>query len=585
MNPSLLLIPDRYKAAKLYSQIPDSGAGDLTFARNSNATRVNSAGLIEKVRTNVFTHSEQFDNAAWDKVNMGVTANSAANPLNGASTAENVVPNTTLGGHYISQTQSVTAGVPFTISVYAKGNGYDWIYLFADGSGSGQFRLFDVTNGTLGTSGGTATSTITSVGNGWYRCTMSWIPSNSAALIFQISVLPSNSTSAFTGNGTSGALLYAAQLETGDIATDYIPTTTAAVSVGITANIPRLDYTGGGCPSLLLEPQRTNVALNSETFVLNTGTTVTLNNTASPDGFVSADKIVEDTSTGTHISNFTGILGGSVDSSPYSVSVFAKAAGRTRIRMFDNNQVSIGDSEFNISTGVVISGTGKIENYGNGWFRCTIFPLKDFLTTSDCRIQLLNAGGNNTYTGDGTSGVFLWGKQTEAGSYATSYIPTLGSSVTRLADTYQKANFGNTSTAGTLYYEFDNFQPSNPANGLYMIQLFAGSSVGDADFSDANSISIINNIAIEGRNNGYATTLFSFTPTAGATVKVALRYDGTNVVAFLNGVKQTVFADTAVGVKNAIRVNNGENGTQATRTIAFYPVALSDADCLSLTTL
>jgi hypothetical protein len=172
------------------------------------------------------------------------------------------------------------------------------------------------------------------------------------------------------------------------------------------------------------------------------------------------------------------------------------------------------------------------------------------------------------------------------GSYATSYIgPTTSASATRVADTCQKAGIGNTSTAGTLYYEFSGYQPSIPANAQYLLQLFAGSSVGDAFFSDANSISIINQGAnIEGRNDGYATTLFSFAPTS-ATVKVALRYDGTNVVAFLNGVKQTVYSDTAVGVKNAIRVNNGENGSQATKQLIFFPTALTDAECISLTTI
>jgi hypothetical protein len=172
------------------------------------------------------------------------------------------------------------------------------------------------------------------------------------------------------------------------------------------------------------------------------------------------------------------------------------------------------------------------------------------------------------------------------GSYATSYIgPTTSASATRVADTYQKAGIGNTSTAGTLYYEFSGYQPSTPANGQYLLQLFAGSSVGSAFFSDANSISIINNgVSIEGRNDGFATTLFYFAPTS-ATVKVALRYNGTNVVAFVNGVKQTVYSDTAVGVKNAIRVNNAENGSQATKQLIFFPTALTDAECISLTTI
>jgi hypothetical protein len=70
-------------------------------------------------------------------------------------------------------------------------------------------------------------------------------------------------------DGTNNAWLQNAQLETGDIATDYIPTTTTAVSVGPVANLPRLNYPinsdgSVGCPSLLLEPQRTNVVPYSE---------------------------------------------------------------------------------------------------------------------------------------------------------------------------------------------------------------------------------------------------------------------------------------------------------------------------------
>jgi hypothetical protein len=184
-----------------------------------------------------------------------------------------------------------------------------------------------------------------------------------------------------------------------------------------------------------------------------------------------------------------------------------------------------------------------------------------------------------------TADFLAWGFQVEQSSYPTSYIPTTSASATRVADTYQKAGIGNTSTAGTLFYEFGGYQPSIPANAQYLLQLFAGSSVGDAFFSDANSISIINQGAnIEGRNDGFSTTLFSFTPTS-ATVKVALRYNGTNVVAFVNGVKQTVYSDTAVGVKNAIRVNNGEYGSQATKQLIFFPTALTDAECISLTTI
>jgi hypothetical protein len=172
------------------------------------------------------------------------------------------------------------------------------------------------------------------------------------------------------------------------------------------------------------------------------------------------------------------------------------------------------------------------------------------------------------------------------GSYATSYIgPTTSASATRVADTYQKGGFGNTSTAGTLFYEFGATKIDSP-NGQYLISLFAGSSVGNAFFADGNSITICGNgPQIQCFNNGYSQNLFTITPAVGENVKIAIRYDGTNVVAFVNGVKQTVYSDTAVGVKNAIRVNNGENGSQATKQLIFFPTALTDAECISLTTI
>ena len=86
---SLVLIPSGYKEDVVYSEIPTSGAGDLSFTRASSATRVNSAGLIEEVRTNLVTYSNDFSNAAWSKTNQGVgsvavvTANYTTDPFGG----------------------------------------------------------------------------------------------------------------------------------------------------------------------------------------------------------------------------------------------------------------------------------------------------------------------------------------------------------------------------------------------------------------------------------------------------------------------------------------------------------------------
>jgi hypothetical protein len=268
----------------------------------------------------------------------------------------------------------------------------------------------------------------------------------------------------------------------------------------------------------------------------------------------------------------------------YTLSVFFKYDSCQFVQFFLNDD---GDpyANFDIQNGVVGSFancTSSISNFGNGWYRCSM----TYTTTIGTAVVIRTIDTSSASRGassSNTGSYFVWGAQLEASSYPTSYISTTSASATRVADTYQKAGIGNTSTAGTLFYEFGATQVDS-ANGQYLIQLFAGSSVGSASFASANSIGIYGNGgAIVGYNNGYGQLLFSITPTVGVTVKVALRYDGTNVVAFVNGVKQTVYSDTATGVKNALRVNNGENGSQATKELVFFPIALTDSECIQLT--
>jgi len=371
----------------------------------------------------------------------------------------------------------------------------------------------------------------------------------------------------------------------------------------VASGVPRLDYTNSTCPKLLLEPQRSNITLFSEQLdnanytLLNF--TIAANNTTSPDGTQSAEKLTETTANGEHLLYAIQSIG----LGTYTMSAFFKAGGGTIfpvLRFNGSTTNAYAGCVFNTTTGQVVNTfsntytgtTTKVDNMGNGWYRVSLTTTTNE-TTFGVRIGASNTAtptvgdfGSISYAGNTNNFFYAWGVMLEAGGYPTSYIPTTSAAVTRLADTYQKAGFGNTSTAGTLYYEFSNYNSPASANGQYMVILFAGSSVTSTDFSAANAISIINNgVSIEGRNNGYSTTLFSFTPTAGATVKVALRYDGTNVVAFVNGTKGTVFTDTSVGAKNALRVNNGENATHASKQLLFFPSALTDAQCIELTTL
>ncbi len=241
-TPSLLIIPDRYKAAKLYSQLPESGAGDFTVTRGTTATRVNASGLIESVAsgvpridytgggcgsllvepaaTNLVLQSQTFE-TTWSAVTATITANNTTAP-DGTLTADKLVAAVGLGTstqHRIDQTTTSAIGAN-TFSVYAKKSEIDIIQLRIATNGAS----FNLTNGTFGSLGGGVTASILNAGNGWFRCAITFT-SVAPLEIVRINLAKSASVpDSFVGNGTDGAFIWGAQLETGSVATSYIPT-------------------------------------------------------------------------------------------------------------------------------------------------------------------------------------------------------------------------------------------------------------------------------------------------------------------------------------------------------------------------
>jgi hypothetical protein len=501
MNPSLLLIPDRYKAAKLYSQIPDSGAGDLTFARNSNATRVNSAGLIEKVRENLV--------------------------LNSATLA--------------TQDVTVTAN-EHTVSFF----------------GTGSIVVSGVASGTL-------------VGTG---------VGDRVELIF--------TATAGTLNLTVSGTVTNAQLEISDFgATPYIPTTTAAVSVGITADIPRLDYTGGGCPSLLLEPQRTNLALFSEQFnnaawTKRANIGITANAIVSPDGTTNADKMAATDASAVDYGCFQIVASGL-----NTYSVFAKKAEMDYVFIGQNNNFASDGVFFNLNTGAISSNpssySATITNYGNGWYRCSVY----FATNVDYFFISPSVNGTSfIFSGQSGNGIYIWGAQAEVGSYVSSYIPSLGSSVTRLADAASKTGISSLiGTEFTLF--FDGFDTTGGVSTRYISLKGTGGTYANSIIIEAQNP---NSIFVTVLNNS-ATTVYasSFGPvTNGQRIKVALRCKNNDFAFFVNGVLATFQTSGIVPTTSDLYLGyyiDYDDNFAKVNAAAIYPIGLSNADCLSLTAL
>jgi hypothetical protein len=255
---SLIVTPNAYKEGKLYSVIPSDGSGDFTFTRATTATRVNSDGLVELVPYNLLQRSEEFNSAYWVKLGSTITANATTAP-NGTLTADKLIEGVGVGLKYI-QRGGVVFTASDTISVYAKSAERTQI---AIGNSAVGASIFDLSNGTVVSSGGSGINneTIESVGNGWYRITANVVVLGTFG--FQI-LLANLGAIDYTGDGTSGLFIWGAQIVEGANALPYQKTETRL-------NIPRIDYSLGGCPNILLEPQRTNLQLIQSNSMMQVG--------------------------------------------------------------------------------------------------------------------------------------------------------------------------------------------------------------------------------------------------------------------------------------------------------------------------
>ena len=209
----------------------------------------------------------------------------------------------------------------------------------------------------------------------------------------------------------------------------------------VPANTPAFDYSdGSGCPALLVEPQATNLVTYSEDFSnaswIKSRSLFTSNSIISPTGDMTMGYLTEDiTASNTHYIRKLLTLSDGVE---YVYSTFAKSKERNIICLGDNAaSVSNTGVWFDLLNGLVLTQregyVGKIEDYGNGIYRCSVkFNAQTLRQYVDLAIS--ESDGVNIYTGDGTSGVYIWGSQLEVGTTATSYIKTEGTTVTRAAD-------------------------------------------------------------------------------------------------------------------------------------------------------
>jgi hypothetical protein len=492
---SLVVTPNAYEESKLLAVVPSNGSGDLDFVRASTKTRFNSEGFIEEVPYNLASYSEEFSNAYWIKT-LGTTI----------TPNTNLAPNNTLTADTITFTtqfatirrESIISAGTVTLSIWIKNiNGNANLSLRASNLGVIYNQPITITNE-------------------WVRYTATFIYDGANQFGF---VLQDRNTSGF-----GSFLIWGAQLVQGSVEKPYLLTTDRL-------NVSSIDYTGGGCPSILLEPQRTNLNTNYLLSDWSSQLTKTISYGISPDGTQNSIRLLNESGSNQGISkNYTLTSG-----FKYSFSFYLKknsgdlsnATGKCYIYP-QSPSVSI---DFSDST--------------NEWKKYSVTFTSS--TTGAVTFQIRT---------DRVSEIEVYGVQLEEGSSVTSIIPTQGSAVTRLQDQLIKTGISNLigQTEGVFFIESAALVTNDVIRAVTLSDGTTSNRIQIRYENSNNSISFVFQ-----SNGGSVTILTRAIVDITQFSKLAIRYSTNEVSIFIDGVK--VLTNNTIVLPLNLNKLSFDNGT------------------------
>jgi hypothetical protein len=371
-----------------------------------------------------------------------------------------------------------------------------------------------------------------------------------------------NHTKIYTATGQS-LYVWGAQLVEGTNALPYQKTETRL-------NIPRIDYSLGGCPSILLEPQRTNVWLNSDDF--NAGTissnlityTANTTETTAPNGTNTADKFEVTTSGGDARRRFTRTIA----IQNFSLSLYVKGAAGQKFQLFLARDSFAELKDINTTL--------------NGeWQRIVLND--SFSTTSSTVVMGVEFGFTSD---DSVAGqiYYLWGAQLEAGSYATSYIPTTTASVTRNQDVCVKTGISSLigQTEGTIFFDA-NFDDSDTVN----FSISDGTSSNYVLIDTTSARSVFARVQQGGVTQAQISTTSSFY-SVGERLKCAIAYKSNDFAFYINGTSIGTDNSGSVPTLDQLRFSRWNGALAATQRInqtILFPTRLTNDQLAQLTTI
>ena len=598
---SLLFVPSVVAQEKAFNILPSGnrapdnkgGAGydqtraDFDFDRGSNAaaTRIGSDGLLKKYQENLLLQSNQFD-TTW--TNTSATETSGFEGYDGSNNAWKLEK--TGNGGRIRQTVSLT-GVN-TFSVYAKAGTTNWLRLLFETISDSYY--FDLENGVLGS--GTSQPVdgkIESVGNGWYRCSVTGSGTSGAVRIY-----PADDDLDVTGT-TGSIYIQNAQLETGLVATEYLNSTSVTAKAGVLIDLPRINFDANGeNGALLLEPSRQQLITQSEYFAssdwIKINSTITNNSVVSPEGLQNAATHTNTASNQVFLYQYPSGTG-----TTFTCSVFAKKNTNKYLGItmtYDSDTTKRYQVIFNLEDGTFAQQKDSaftltnrdydIEDYGNGWYRCSITSTgtngRPYMVLQNSNILSVSFGDVSLDWNDATIGsAYYYGAQLEANaSYATSYIPNHSGTggVTRAADVNTLSNAISLDGDFALFWEGAVFEDDIMLYG-------SGTNAWYMNYTTSSGRIILDELS--GRK--VAAYLGSGTATGVKTKILIKRVSGVHSV-FANGAKLT--NTTSVNSTNTLSLSSMfwafsssfYKGLEVNQSFVSK-TELTDAECVTLTTL
>lgn len=580
-------------------------------------TRQRKGLLIEESRTNLVPYSEQ--PGRWS-LTGGLVLEAAGLAPNGTLTAGKFVA--AAGAATRRAEMSIgarSAGDTCCASIYAKAAEVSTIRVRVGRQLLEESADFDLVAGTVTRKGSNVSSAwLAPVGNGWFRLyiVVSIYATNSAQLL-AVDPLPA-------GDGQGGFLFWGAQCEYALTHSSYMPTPTtwsARASaatyfdstgklVTAAAGVARYGYAFDGqrwiTRGLVAEAGAFNYLLYSEQFDNSgwgkTGAAVGANAGAAPDGTSTADKLTEDTGSTEHF--VVQKLAKSAASSANTASVFVKRLAGARnvaLQLYSDGFAGGCNCNFNLDTGTAgavgtygsgfTAGLATIEAVGGGWYRCSLSATTDANNTVNTQIALRN-GTAQSYAGDGSSALLLWGAQLEAGAQPSSYIATTGAAVQRVADTV--------ASVATLREADYPYLPVGAWFNPYEGSLFAQASPGQAnaylwelsDGTTANRVLVRANgnagmvgFQLVGNTAWSAGSASAAVPvTLGAIRSCALGWDRGGLAMVDGGAAGVVTGTQQPSQCNQLRLGHSISGGVSTwlnghlRQLHYFPQRLSAAE-------